>query len=621
VLLEQELGNDPELLDRVRTRLYEVATRVEANEIIVVGPEQVQALRDLADAILDIIRDLPGSSEDDATARIDEIGDLIESVAPELRTEPISQTPAPSVPLPDRPTASSDPESVDDDVSEAEPQASEPGPDAPRNTNADPVASAESEQDSPPEPATAEASPAAAAPLDPAYAEAMRYSVDRRIATMYYNWYGNLETDGAYRGWDDLGARPPREWSSEYEPVLGLYSSNDPAVVEQHMQWLRRAGIGTIVAPWFGPGADREEVVRLMEIADRYDIDVALRLEGDVVAQPSRLFSWVRYLLREFASRPNYARTVASSPASPVLAERPLVFVFGADTNFGAWAEALAQVRSLDGYPLMVASSFEFEAVARGTFDGLAFSAISRPTVGVYRSASLLPEGSIFVPSITPGYARYQTRDGLTSRFDGGQMDRQIGWALNSAVPPSMILITSFNRWEDGTQIEPARESDVAPRDYGEIGPDGYLAKTREIADAFLAWTPRELVRLRMEVETTSDWSELHLSRLEWGAARILEDGGPQTEGEFDWDQSYFVSRQNITRAERGRTVRHVIELSVPRQAVLEFGIKKGGLGVTTVVIDRVDRSGGSETVQRVGEFQLESPRGLAVTWFEVGVE
>ena len=651
IILQEELGDDEELLERVTERLYATATIVEENQLIVVGPEQIDALQEAAGTILDIVRELSSVPAADVDARIDEIGDINESATPILTPEPLPPSQQQSRTDAEQPEApAEEPDRSESANQEPQPPATDTATPPPADTPLAPAgteASADTQSDSAStspdsavsgnedtsEPndteAVTDSSGAGSAPVepvtsqrrDPAYVEAMGYPVDARVASMYYTWFGNVEIDGALFGWDDLGARPPSSWASDYEPVLGLYSSNDPAVIEQHMQWLRLAGIGTIVTPWFGPGSNTETVIRVMEIADEYGIAVALRIEGEAVENPSRLFPWVRYLVREFATLPNYARTTAVTPSSARPEERPIVFVFAVETNFGTWRDAATQIRTLDDYPFLIAAGFEFGAVTEGTFDGLAFPAISRATAGVYRSAGLLPQDSIFIASITPGYARYGTSDGLTSRFDGRQMDRQIGWALNAAVPPSMVLVTSFNDWVNGTQIEPAAATDAATRDYGELGPTGYIDKTREIADAYLAWSPSEVFRLRLEISTTSDWSELHLSRLEWGAARIVLDGGPQTDGSFEWEADYFRSGQPIERAEQNREIRQIIEISVAQNDTLEFGIRKGALGTTRVAISRLTGPPGQETVVPLDEIELTQPQGARVVWFEADAQ
>lgn len=95
------------------------------------------------------------------------------------------------------------------------------------------------------------------------------------VHAFFYLWYGNPDTDGRYLHWDHevLPHWAPAtrakyahghrhdvlagEIHSPFYPARGLYSSNDPAVLDDQMQELRAAGIGTVVLSWWGQ-ASRE---------------------------------------------------------------------------------------------------------------------------------------------------------------------------------------------------------------------------------------------------------------------------------------------------------------------------------------------------------------------------
>ena len=95
------------------------------------------------------------------------------------------------------------------------------------------------------------------------------------VHAFFYLWYGNPDTDGRYLHWDHevlphwapaTRAKHPHghrhdvlagEIHSPFFPARGLYSSNDPTVLDDQMQELRSAGIGTVVLSWWGQ-ASRE---------------------------------------------------------------------------------------------------------------------------------------------------------------------------------------------------------------------------------------------------------------------------------------------------------------------------------------------------------------------------
>ena len=66
--------------------------------------------------------------------------------------------------------------------------------------------------------------------------------------------------------------------------------------------------------------------------------------------------------------------------------------------------------------------------------------------------------------------------------------------AFGQPVGPELVTITSFNEWHVGTQIEPAAVGannglGYTYQDYGSLPPDGYLRRTRQWVERFLAST------------------------------------------------------------------------------------------------------------------------------------
>ena len=90
------------------------------------------------------------------------------------------------------------------------------------------------------------------------------------VHAFYYGWYASPGTDGVWGHWDHpylpnwdksdkrdypTGKHRPEEndLGSDFYPALGPYSSSDPAVIEDHMEQVRSAGVGVIVFSWYPP--------------------------------------------------------------------------------------------------------------------------------------------------------------------------------------------------------------------------------------------------------------------------------------------------------------------------------------------------------------------------------
>jgi hypothetical protein len=98
--------------------------------------------------------------------------------------------------------------------------------------------------------------------------------------------------------------------------------------------------------------------------------------------------------------------------------------------------------------------------------------------------------GLLCAPSVGPGYdARLATGDTLVRvRRDGTSYDRM--WRCAIRAHADLVTITSYNEWQEGTQIEPAR-AQVGRSDYeGAWGRAG-LAARRAYLDATALWAAR----------------------------------------------------------------------------------------------------------------------------------
>jgi hypothetical protein len=98
------------------------------------------------------------------------------------------------------------------------------------------------------------------------------------VHIFYYAWYRNVAVDGHWRHWNHeylpnwkkedkksypTGTHePPGDIGSNFYPVLGCYSSRDPAVIDTHMKQLSDAKIGK--ATWKASTSQTHEVALVL---------------------------------------------------------------------------------------------------------------------------------------------------------------------------------------------------------------------------------------------------------------------------------------------------------------------------------------------------------------------
>jgi glycosyl hydrolase family 99 len=257
-----------------------------------------------------------------------------------------------------------------------------------------------------------------------------------RVGIFYYPWFATPQRDGGFAHWQQGGRTPPASLASGFYPVRGPYSSADALVVDAQMREIAAAGIGTVIASWWGQ--DSVEDRRLPEViaaAGEYGVSVAAHLEpyeGRTVAGTEADIDYLRTLgITDFY--------VWASTALP-------------DAE---WAELNAR---MEGVRTFANTNLAGRAAA-GRFDGLytydvlLFEGVLFPRL--CKQARRL--GLLCAPSVGPGYdARRATGDDrVRSRRNGATYDSMWRGAVRARA--DLVTITSYNEWHEGTQIEPAR--------------------------------------------------------------------------------------------------------------------------------------------------------------------
>ncbi len=288
-------------------------------------------------------------------------------------------------------------------------------------------------------------------------------------AIFYYPWFGTPGHDGEYYHWEQNGHQPAGDLASAFYPTRGAYSSNDASVLEGQMQEIEAAGIGEVVVSWWGRGSlvDRR-LPAVVASAQAHSLEIAAHLEpyaGRSIAGTAIDIAYLQTLgIRDF-------------------------FVYQA-TDFPA-AEWQPLTSSLEGVRLFAQTPYAGYA-KQGGFDGVyTYDTLTyRPEMFARMCTAAHKLGLLCSPSVGPGYSA------LRATGDSRVLDRRGGktydsmWTAAVRAGTDIATITSYNEWNEGTQIEPAcpREGyesyDGAWGGRGKYAERAYLNRTR-------LWTSR----------------------------------------------------------------------------------------------------------------------------------
>lgn len=294
-------------------------------------------------------------------------------------------------------------------------------------------------------------------------------AVTDRAAIFYYPWYANPAKDGRWAHWYVEHDGAP-VLSTPYYPSRGLYSSSNAKLVAAQMREIAATGVGTVVVSWWGfdsPEHDRLQMVE--EAATRVGLEVAIHVEPYRARTPAQTAEDIGRLHQEGGFTDFYlydAERDSAAVWNEALTPLTGVRIFGHTTLVGR-----AKAAGFDGL-------YTYDVV---TWNGALFKRLC---------AQAHAAGLLCAPSVGPGYdARLATRhEVVRQRNDGKTYDRM--WKTAIRAGADIVTITSYNEWQEGTQIEPARAALSRPDYDGAWGKTGVNAQ-RAYLTATAYWTAR----------------------------------------------------------------------------------------------------------------------------------
>jgi len=322
-------------------------------------------------------------------------------------------------------------------------------------------------------------------------AAAVKPHVAPQVAAFYYPWYASATFDGEWRHWDQ---GPPGgnsydpagyDIGSDFFPVRGPYSSSDPSIVDAQMAEIARAGISEVVSSWWGRASFEDAKLPLViQKAMAHGIGVAAHIEPYYGRTLGTVASDVAYL-RGYGITDFYMYLAENLPGSGWAAlNRSL-------SGVRVFADIGPSNTVLDGTALDWAQSSGFTGIY--TYDPVAYRGPDFGTV----CGGAHARGLLCAPSVSPGYSAVRAKgdQNVRPRDNGATYDGLWQGAISAG--PDIVTITSYNEWNEGSQIEPAQPmcqtGGFCYQTYdGAFGQNGAGAQTAYLGDTTV-WSGRFL--------------------------------------------------------------------------------------------------------------------------------
>jgi hypothetical protein len=257
------------------------------------------------------------------------------------------------------------------------------------------------------------------------------------VLAFYYIWY-----------------RPERWQSATFTPIE-FYNSTDPKTVRRHCEEAKRAGIDGFIISFWGMH-ELEKLDSVVRVLDGCGLKYTVYIE--VSRSAKDLIRQIDTVLKFFGERRNFLR----------INKKPTIFIYGRVINSLSVFQMDSALKSFPGI-LMFADG-------GGQTLNLLFKNLHRYIVldadeGFYENFCDGVFGYCAVP-VFPGFKYKEKKDPYVPYENGKFYEHLLNLAIKSKA--DILLITSFNEWWEGTNVEPSRE-------FGDL----FLRITREYSEIF----------------------------------------------------------------------------------------------------------------------------------------
>ena len=267
----------------------------------------------------------------------------------------------------------------------------------------------------------------------------------RLLLAFYYPWYGSPDgPSGKWKHWE-----PGREYASTHVPLIGFYDSRSDEVIRYHIRIAQSVGIDGFICSWWGPGNYIDEAFsEILRIAGEMGFHATIYLE--FAHTPEELMEELEYVLSRYGNYSSFPRWDG----------RPVVFIYSrvlGTIPLEAFSDVFTQLRNegLDAFYTADTVNTKYLDV----FDALhVYSSLSVADQYPFLVSTCRSKGAIFAPTVCPGYDDRFVRDpGMVFERQNGSYYKE-GWERVMLCKPDWVLLTSFNEWHEGTEVEPSLE-------------------------------------------------------------------------------------------------------------------------------------------------------------------
>jgi hypothetical protein len=240
-------------------------------------------------------------------------------------------------------------------------------------------------------------------------------------------------------------------------PMLGRYSSDDAAIMREHIQLAQQVGINGFIVNWKNMPKLNRRLEQLLDIADGQGFKLAIAYQAlDPQKKPLPA--------GEVAADLDYFQRNFTGHAALTLFDKPVIIWSG------TWAYSPEDIASVTGTRrkqlLLLASArsvSEYQMLAPSVDGNAYYWPSANPASNSYAQslrdmgATVHSHSGIWIAPAAPGYQPRPGGGKPVDRADGATLRQELAAAV--AATPDAVGLISWNLFQDSTQVEPGVNS------------------------------------------------------------------------------------------------------------------------------------------------------------------
>jgi hypothetical protein len=242
-------------------------------------------------------------------------------------------------------------------------------------------------------------------------------------------------------------------------PLLGKYSSSDPVVMRQHIQWAKAAGITGFLVSWKSTPTLNSRLDQLVKIAQDENFKLGIIYQGlDYNRNPipvATVGNDLDYFIAHYADQPVF--NIFGKP----------LFIWSGTWKFTTQEIASVSTQARRDKVLFLASDRDVAGIQRlkGLIDGDAyyFSSVNPDTFSNYQgklnamAQAVHDTHGLWIAPASPGFdARLIGGTTVVDRKNGDTLKTELNVAWQSS--PDAVGLISWNEFSENSYIEPSEK-------------------------------------------------------------------------------------------------------------------------------------------------------------------